>query len=200
MKFIGVTGGIGAGKSTVLDYIKNNYKAEIYPADRVAEELESPGQKVYESLIELLGDDICTDGAGTEINRRAMAERIFMNPSLLSGVNSIVHPAVRRYLMERLQEARECGEVDYFVVEAALLIETGYGDIVDSMWYVYADEDTRVQRLMASRGYSEEKARRIMLSQLSDEEFRRAADVVIDNSGDEENTYAQVDRALKEEL
>ena len=130
------------------------------------------------------------------IDKGLMADRIFADPSLLEQVNGIIHPAVKEFLLERLARARAEGQADFFFVEAALLIEGGYLALVDEMWYIYADEAVRRQRLSASRGYSEEKIARIMSSQLGEARFRESCDFVIDNSGELAESYRQIDRRL----
>ncbi|MCI9336429.1 MAG: dephospho-CoA kinase [Lachnospiraceae bacterium] len=196
MRFIGITGGVGAGKSEILRYIKERWECEIYLADEVAHLVQQPGTKAYSALVALLGPDV-TEGDGG-ICRSAMADRIFADPSLLEQVNGIVHPAVKEYLLERLEEASAAGETELFIVEAALLIEGGYLALVDEMWYIYADERVRRERLLASRGYTGEKTARIMASQLTDREFRDNCDFVIDNSGDFAETCRQIDNRLRE--
>lgn len=193
--FIGITGGVGAGKSEILSYIRKHYKCEIYLADQVAHEVEEPGTDCYRELLKLLGSDIA--GPGGQIDRGKMAEKIFGDPALLARVNAIIHPAVKRYLLERLAAARESGETELFFVEAALLIEDGYKQLVDELWYIYAGEDVRRQRLRQSRGYSEEKTESIMSRQLSEERFRENCDFIIDNSGSLEDSYRQIDRKLE---
>ncbi|MBR1701343.1 MAG: dephospho-CoA kinase [Lachnospiraceae bacterium] len=195
MFFIGITGGIGAGKSELLTYIRKHYYCEIYLADEVAHLVKKKGTDCYARLVELLGEEILgTDG---EIDKAAMAGAIFGNPDILQKVNAIIHPAVQTYLMEKLGAARENPEVELFFVEAALLIEAGYKGLVDELWYVYAREDIRRGRLAASRGYSEEKIADIMSSQLSEEEFRKNCDFVIDNSGELAASFRQIDRKLE---
>ncbi len=195
MLFIGITGGIGAGKSELLTYIRKHYYCEIYLADEVAHLVKKKGTDCYAQLVELLGEEILgTDG---EIDKAAMAGAIFANPDILQKVNAIIHPAVQTYLMEKLQAARENPEVELFFVEAALLIEAGYKGLVDELWYVYAREDIRRGRLAASRGYSEEKIADIMRSQLSEEEFRKNCDFMIDNSGELADSFRQIDRKLE---
>ena len=98
------------------------------------------------------------------------------------GTGAIIHPAVKKYLADRLAEAKNKGDVELFFVEAALLIESGYEHIVDEMWYIYAREDVRRRRLSESRNYTPEKIEKIIASQLSEEEFRQHCDFVIDNS------------------
>ncbi len=194
MRFIGITGGIGAGKSEILGYIKKHYSCEIYLADEVAHLVEQPGSRAYEELKELLGRDVI--GRDGEIDRGAMADIIFAKPELLEQVNEIIHPAVKEYLMDRLTCAGREGRTALFFVEAALLIECGYLALVDEMWYIYADEAVRRNRLKLSRGYSDEKISRIMSSQLSEEAFRKNCDFVIDNSGDFGQTIRQITQKL----
>lgn len=195
MLFIGITGGIGAGKSEILKYIGKHYKCEIYLADEVAHLVKLPGTECFTRLVALLGEEIL-DGDG-QIDKAAMAGRIFADKKLLVQVNDIVHPAVKEYLLGRLEAARKNSEVELFFVEAALLIETGYGQLVDEMWYIYAEEDVRAKRLKEARGYHDEKIAQIMSSQLSEEEFRRKSDFVINNSGTLADSYRQIDKKLE---
>lgn len=193
--FIGITGGIGAGKSEILNYIRKHYRCEIYLADQVAHEVKRAGTECYHALVGLLGEEI-KDPDG-EIDREKMAEKIFADPALLEQVNGIIHPAVRSYLLERLEEARRAGQAELFFVEAALLIECGYGQLVDEMWYIYADEAVRRRRLAESRGYSREKADSIMARQLSEKRFRENCGFIIDNSGSLADSCRQIDRKLE---
>lgn len=195
MRFIGITGGVGAGKSKILEFIKSHYRCEIYLADEAAHLVKQPGTECYRALRELLGEGILA--ADGQIDRAAMADRIFRDPALLQRVNDIIHPAVRRYLLERYEEAKRREDVELFFVEAALLIECGYGSLVDEMWYIYAEESVRRARLENIRGYSGEKIRRIMEQQLSEEAFRRNSDFAIDNSGSFRETCRQIERKLE---
>ncbi len=195
MKFIGITGGVGAGKSKILGYIKQHYLCEIYLADEVAHLVKQPGTECYKALLALLGPDVAAEDG--QIDRQVMADRIFADPALLDKVNEIIHPAVRLFLLEKLEYAKKAGNVELFFVEAALLIETGYRSMVDEMWYVYAEEKIRRKRLSMFRGYSEEKISRIMSHQLSEERFRENCDFVIDNSGSFQESRRQIDRKLE---
>ncbi len=195
MRLIGITGGVGAGKSTILEYIKAHYRCRVYLADQVAHAVKEPGQPCYEALVELLGREVLE--VNGQIHKGRMAERIFRDENLLEQVNALVHPAVRAYLLEKIREAREEGWAELFFIEAALLIECGYRDIVDEMWYVHAGEDLRSGRLRESRGYSPEKIGQIMGSQLTEEGFRAGSDFVIDNSGTPEESYRQIRRRLE---
>lgn len=195
MLFVGITGGIGAGKSEILKYIEKHYKCEIYLADEVAHLVKMPGTECFTKLVELLGTDVL-DVTG-QIDKSIMANKIFADQKLLEQVNAIIHPAVKEYLLEHMAAARNSGEVEIFFVEAALLIEDGYKALVDELWYIYADEDVRAARLKKARGYSVEKITKIMQSQLSEEEFRKECDFVIDNSGLLTDSYRQIDKKLE---
>ena len=195
MRLIGVTGGVGAGKSEILSYIRKHYKCQIYLADEVAHLIKRKGERCYEHLVALLGEEILEESG--EINKQKMASAIFASQELLDKVNDIVHPQVRIYLEERIREAKEDEEVELLFIEAALLIEAGYKEIVDEMWYIYADNEVRRKRLQENRGYSTEKIEQIMGTQLSEEEFRAACDFVIDNSGELEESYKQIKGKLE---
>ena len=197
MKLIGITGGVGAGKSLVLQLLQKLCRCRVLLADEAGNEVKLPGQPCYERLVELLGRQVLApDGT---IDRKKMAERIFADPALLERVNGIIHPEVKRYILKQGEEERSKGEIDYFFLEAALLIECGYEAVVDELWYVHADPAVRRQRLMESRGYSDEKVRQIFDSQLSEEEFRAHCRVVIENNGDIRETERQLLAALSRE-
>ena len=198
MQIIGITGGIGAGKSQVLQYIQNHYKCRVILADNVGNEVKLPGKICYNQLVDLLGNDIL-DKEGF-IQKEKMAARIFSNKELLLQVNAIIHPAVMDYILTEIQKEKEAGILDFFFVEAALLIECGYSSHVDEMWYVYASDDIRRERLRANRHYSDEKITNIMKGQLQEEEFRKYCQVVIDNTSDFSNTEKQIDKILGDKL
>lgn len=198
MRIIGITGGIGAGKSELLSYIENNYNCQVILADKVAHQVEQPGQKCYEELVELLGKDILNpDGT---IDKAQMADKIFADKNVIEKVNNIVHPAVKEFILQEIKVGQAEGKLDFLFVEAALLIENGYGQIVDELWYIYSETDLRRNRLKKSRAYSDEKIDRILGGQLSDEEFRRHCKVVIDNNGELADTCKQIDKKLEEYL
>lgn len=198
MKVIGITGGVGAGKSAILSYIEKKYNCRIIFADEVAHKVKEPGQVCYRKLILLLSEEILQpDG---KIDKAKMASKIFASDELLEKVNEIIHPAVQDYILEMITLERKENKLDFLFIEAALLIEAGYLDIVEELWYIYADEDVRRARLKSSRHYSDEKIDAIMEQQLSEEEFRKHCKVVIDNSKTLESAYEQIDRKLGDYL
>ena len=192
---IGITGGVGAGKSTVLDFLEEKYQAYVMKADEIGHLVMEPGQVCYEPVIALFGKQVIKNDK--TIDRRQISDVVFSHPELLEKLNQIIHPAVKKYLADRLAEARAKGDVELFFVEAALLIENGFGEVVDEMWYIYAREEVRRKRLSVSRGYTPEKIDRIMSSQLSENEFRKHCDFVIDNSDSLEDSYRQIRQKLE---
>ena len=196
MRVIGITGGVGAGKSEVMRLIAENADAYILIADEAAHAVERKGCDCYYALVELLSEDELA--ANGEIDKAKMALKIFEDESLRERVNAIVHPAVKRYILSQIEEERTLGNVDFFFIEAALLIEDGYDLICDELWYVYADEAVRRERLRRSRGYTDAKIDKIIEAQSSDAVFRKYCSEVIENNGDLSETRRQVIRALSE--
>lgn len=195
MKTIGITGGVGSGKTEVLTYIEKHYDARIIVADLAAKELEQPGEECYQSLVDALGLSILDENG--QIDKKVLADRIFSDQEILKTVNGIIHPAVKNYILQAIEEERGKGR-QYVIVEAALLIEEGYQDILDEMWYIYASEEVRSRRLRESRGYSDQKIKNIMAAQKKEEEFRAVCDHVIYNDSTKEEMQKQVTELLGE--
>ena len=193
MKSIGITGGVGSGKTEVLTFITKNYDARVIVADIVAKELEQPGQPCYHKLVEALGKGILDEEGLIDV--KTLAGLIFSDAKALVQVNAIVHPVVKHYILGAMEEERKKG-TKYFVVEAALLIEEDYQDILDEMWYIYVSEPVRRKRLKESRGYSDQKIDNIMAAQKTDAEFRMVCDHVIDNNDSIEKMQKQVEELL----
>lgn len=195
MKIIGITGGVGSGKSRVLSYMEEKFHASVCQADHAAWELQKPGNSCYGQIVSRFGKTILKED-GT-IDRSALGKIVFENGELLEELNSIMHPAVKEEILERIDEEQKRG-TRLFVLEAALLLEAGYVSFCDEVWYIYVDETIRRQRLIYDRGYTEKKISAVMSAQLSDVSFREQCQVVIDNSGDFKDTCYQIDKALGE--
>lgn len=194
MIFIGITGGVGAGKSAVLSYLKGLDGVRVMLSDEIAHELMEPGSDCYNRLKELFaGEPIWLEDG--HFDRPALAGVIFSDDKKRELLNEVVHPAVKEYVLNAVKEAKKDG-LFMLVLEAALLIEEGYGEICDELWYIYASEEVRRKRLKSSRGYSDEKIDSIFASQLKEDEYRRHCREVIDNDGDIENTIASINKAL----
>ena len=195
MKFIGITGGVGAGKSAILDFIREHYRAKVVLADDLAKELMEPGTVCHKKLLEAFCSDGVFDEAGV-MDREKMAALLFTKPRKRQEMNAIVHPAVKEEILRQVAEEREKGELSYFFLEAALLIEEHYDAICDELWYIYTSEEKRRQRLEQNRGYSPERIERMMASQLPEQVFFEHCAVVIDNNGTPEEAIRQVTEIL----
>ena len=194
VKVIGITGGVGSGKSSIVKAVEQRYRCNVLLADDAAHEVYRPGNKCYDDLVKLISEDIL-DEEGF-IDKKKLSNAIFKDEGLLSKVNAIVHPAVKEVILKRIDESKRKNDCDLFLLEAALLIECGYNDILDEMWFVYADPKIRAERLRSSRGYTDDKIRSIMDSQLSDEEYIRGSDFVIDNSKTIEESICQIEKRI----
>ncbi len=196
MKIIGITGGVGSGKSAVLDYLADTPSSVIVKTDDVAKELMKPGTPCFRKLVYTFGAGILAEDG--DLNRPAVADLIFHDPDKLERMNAIVHPAVKQAVLEAVQREAE-NHTAWFFLESALLLEEKYDEICDELWYVYAGIGVRRQRLKHDRGYSEEKIDAILQNQLSENTFREHCRVVIDNSGDFTETIHQIQEYMKTE-
>ena len=216
MRFIGITGGVGAGKSAILSYLAEKPNTKVMLADEIAHDLMEPGTDCYKAIIEqFAGLDILTDvsvkitgGQENQImdtssgddpcfDRVKLAQVIFSDASRREQMNAIVHPAVKEFVRKQYALELEKNELELLVLEAALLIEEEYDEICDELWYIYTSEENRRKRLKESRGYSDEKIDNIFRSQLNEAEFRASTQVTIDNNGDLEETMKQIEKALR---
>lgn len=194
MKVIGITGGVGCGKSAVLSLIKENFNAYVIEADKVGKDLMQQGEAAYVKIVDIFGEEILLEDG--EIDRKKLADIVFHNKNKLMVLNSIVHPLVKKYITEEMGRQR-CGEkYDYFVIEAALLLEDHYEVLCDEIWYIHASREIRISRLTESRGYSSEKIEDLFANQLSEEEFMAKCDRVIENSGDISETLIALQKIL----
>ena len=197
MIIIGVTGGMGAGKSRVLAHLEEKWNARTIRLDDISRELLARNGLCYEETIHIFGERIVKpDG---NLDRALIAKMIFEDSQLRDRLNNLVHPAVKAQVRWIAEEMRQL-DAGILVVEAALLIEGGYREICDELWYIYADEDTRRERLRDSRGYTDERINGTFATQLTDEMFRSRVDFVVDNSGSFEDTTRAIDSHLKEIL
>ncbi len=217
MLFIGITGGVGAGKSEILSYLEKKEHTRVMLADEIAHDVMEPGEEAYRKICEAFSDeDIFEKGFETIVfsddeeyivpkrepafDRAKLAKVIFSDAAKRDKLNAIVHPAVKNYVKEQFKLEKERGTIHVLVLEAALLIEEHYDEICDELWYIYTSKENRRARLKASRGYSDEKIDSIFKSQLSEEAFREASREVIDNNGTKEEAFRQIDIALENAL
>lgn len=195
MKMIGVTGGVGAGKSEILAYIEKKYNARILLADEIAHMLMEPGTECYQKLRQVFGNSDLYQNDG-RFDRKKLAEEIFRKPDMREKLNRIVHPAVKKEIIRIQKEEQEKKQISYLILEAALLIEERYDKICDELWYVYTAKEKRRSRLKENRGYSDEKIDGIFASQLPEQTYREFCRITIDNNGQRDKTFAQIDEAF----
>ena len=193
MKVIGITGGVGSGKSAVLSYMEEEYGAYVCQLDIVAKKLQEKGRKCYKEIAGYFGNDILDEY--DNIDRKALGDIVFKDNKKLEVLNKIVHPAVKDFVREDIKDHEEKG-TELYIIEAALMPTAGYDDICNEMWYIYTEEEVRRKRLKSSRGYTDEKITEMIMSQPSEEEFRNISSVVIDNSKDMEFTKKQIGENL----
>ena len=180
MKIIGITGGIGSGKSVVLNMLHDKYDARIVEADKVAHMLQEPGQTVYNRIVECFGNVILSEDGS--IDRIKLGKLVMNDEEKLEQLNHLVHPAVKEYILSDIEENRK-SMTKLYVIEAALLIQGGYKEICDEMWYIKADIDTRIRRLIQSRGYSKDRALQVIKNQPDESFYIENSDIILDNSG-----------------
>ena len=190
MMVLGLTGGVGAGKSRILELFSHDYGAQVIQADLVARKLEDPGQPGLTGLVSLFGTGILQkDGT---LDRKGFADRIFGNPEALQRVNALIHPLTWNEIKRQIRES----SAELIVVEAALFDERSR-EVCQYLLYVDTQDEIRIQRLMENRGYSREKCLDIMKNQADRNDFLKLADFVIDNSGSLEESRLQIRRILK---
>lgn len=194
MLVIGLTGGVGSGKSTVCHFLEQEYQAYIIDTDTLGHEVKLPGREAYQPILDLFGTEILDEQG--QIDRGKLADFVFGSESLLQQLNAVTHPAVIREVERQIAQKRQEGNCPYVVLETALLIESGLGQYCDSVWYVYADEKTRRERLRQSRGYSPERIQAVFDRQKTDAEFRAVADVILDNTKEEKDIRQQIAKQI----
>jgi dephospho-CoA kinase len=195
MKVIGITGGVGSGKSRVLHILETEYQAYIIEADRLAHKLMEPGEAAYQDILSVFGRDILAEDGS--IDRKRFGDMVFGDEKKLACLNGIVHPAVKREIVRQIAEKKAEGSTEFFVIEAALLLQDGYREICDEIWFVQVDREERIKRLMKQRSYTEEKCAAIFDSQPGDDYYRQGSDIVIDNNGDFNNVCKNIRNRLQ---
>lgn len=185
---IGLTGGIGSGKTTVADLLRS-HGLPIIDADLIARDIVKPGQPALAELAQAFGHDILNEDGS--LNRSLLATRAFVDAEHTELLNSITHPRIQAETARRFAVAEAAGE-KAVVYDMPLLVDNGLHEAMDLVVVVDVDAETRVARLVAWRGLTEEDARRRLHAQISDEERLAAADVVIDNNGNLESLDRQV--------
>ena len=185
---LGITGGAGSGKTTVVKKIKELVPAVFLHCDVIAHELMEPGGASYAALLEEFGEEILETPRGmSPISRTKLAKVAMATEQTRQRLNELTHPLVRKAVEEELARLAKEKFEGVVIIEAALLIEAGYKEICDNLWYVHAPLNDRIRRMKEGRGYSEEKIANILAGQLTEEQFLAQADAVIENPDREEH-------------
>jgi dephospho-CoA kinase len=193
MLLVGLTGGIGSGKSTVAELLSER-GAVVIDADDLSRGAVALGTDAFERVVETFGREIL--GADGDIDRAKLADVVFTDPERLRELEAIVHPEVARLFAEAVEPYRDTDRVVVYTVP--LLAERGLSDGFDVVVVIVADVDRRIERLMRDRGMTANEVRVRVAAQLSDEERAQVADMMLDNDGEPGRLVPQVNRLWTE--
>lgn len=196
MKVIGITGGIGSGKSMITAALREK-GYPVIDADQVSRELVEPGSPGLAAIVEGFGPEYL-DESGC-LDRKKMGARVFSDPHALEILNGILHPLLRRSLKERaeaLAGREETVKKGFLFIDAAILIEAGMADLVEEIWLVYADPEVQIARIQERDGFTREEALARIRAQMPLEEKKKRAHRVLDNNGSREKTLEQLEELL----
>jgi dephospho-CoA kinase len=186
---IGITGGIGSGKSTVSKMLFD-CGVEIIDADSIAREVTDKGGEALEELASFFGEVILTNSG--QLDRKKMAGFVFGNPDKLEALNRITHKYIIAKIIENINNANRDKKTDIVAIDAPIPVEFGFLDLVDIVWVIAADRNTRVKRIMERNELDYDSALKRIESQISDEAYLKIADEVIWNNGSREKLYEKV--------
>ena len=192
VRIIGITGGIASGKSTVTEFLRQQ-GYQVIDADQVVHELQEPGGRLYQALLSTFGPAILQEDG--RLDRPKLGAMIFGNPELLAQSSQIQNQIIREELAGRRDLLAETEDI--FFMDLPLLFELQYEDWFDQIWLVDVTKETQLSRLMTRNGLSQEEATKRIAAQLSLQEKRKRADVLIDNNGSLEETRQQIRDALQ---
>jgi len=193
MKLVGLTGGVGSGKSTVADMLRE-LGAQVVDADEATHAVYEPGSPGFDAVVREFGAEFVEGG---RIDRSRLGELVFHDDDARRRLNSIVHPLVREWMAQHTAEAAERG-AEAVVQDVPLLFENGLERLFSTVVLVYAPEEVQVERLVSGRGYTPERARAMIAAQMPIENKRGLAHHVINNSGTREETLTQVTAIWKQ--
>ena len=194
MKVIGLTGGIGSGKSTVSGYLRDQGYL-ILDADQIAHDITKKGSPVLQQIAAAFGDDMLDEEGN--LQRKKLAAVAFATPENKALLESLTTAEVVRLIAEAVVQLRNCGKYDIIFVDAPLLFEAGVDQLTDLVWMVSADEEIRIARVMARDQISREDVLQRIANQMDNTEKIRRSQEVIDNSQGKDELYQQVEALLK---
>lgn len=194
MQVIGLTGGVGAGKSVLLDILEKEYGCYVIAADAVGHRLMQKGGSTYQTLLKEYGP--CILNAEGEIDKGRLAAIGFADAAAAKRLGDCTHPLIRQEILREMENAAKTHAL--LVLECAIPVQGRLSELCDVMWYVYAPWEMRKKRIMENRGYSAERAEQIMQRQPQEEAYRAISTAVIDNSGSVEQTKQQVAQLIRQ--
>lgn len=197
MKILGITGGVGSGKSQTLSYLKAIDGVIVCEADLIGREVQEKDSYCLEAMSCVFGSDILEESGA--LNRRRLGELVFSDEEKLKQLNAIIHPLVRKKIEELILFHKSQGK-QVFVLEAAILLESNYAEICDEIWYIRRDDKLRMKHLQESRHYTKELFESIVSRQLTAEEFEKGCTKTIDNNGSLKQLYKKIDLEFKQLL
>ena len=191
---IGLTGGIASGKSTAAAYLGEK-GASVIDADKLGHQAYEPDTDAFAQVVAAFGPEVV--GADGQIDRKVLGGKVFGDPAALDRLTGIIWPEIGRLALAEFEVARTARPDAPIVLEAAVMLEAGWEPMVDEVWVVIVEPDTAVARATARDGVEEAAVRKRIAAQLSNDERRAKADIVIDNSGDEAALLVQLDAQWK---
>ncbi|MEL7656984.1 MAG: dephospho-CoA kinase [Bacillota bacterium] len=201
MKIIGLTGGIGSGKSTVTDYLISR-GFHVLDADKISREIVMPGSEMLIQLADVFGKEIILEDGN--LNRKKLGGMVFSDPEKMKLLDGMMHTEILEVIHERILQFREESDglpknknSKAIFIDAPLLFETGLDKSVNEIWVIDADEETRIKRIMERDDLKREEILKRINTQMARDEKNNRADVILDNSGDREKLYQQLDNLIK---
>lgn len=193
MKVIGLTGGIASGKSTASRYLAQN-GLPVLDADVMAREIVQPGMPALKEIVEAFGEDMLLITG--ELDRKALGRLVFSDPEALKKLNAITHPKIRERLLIHLEHIEDMKSYPAVIIDAALLMETGWHELVDDVWLIVIDENHQKRRLIERNAITELEAQTMMAIQMPMAQKMKLAKVWIDNNGLPADLYHQLDELV----
>ena len=190
MKVIGIVGGMGAGKTTVVSLIKEFKKCFIISCDQIGHDLLVKGHEGYEKVIEAFGVNILSENG--DIVRARLGELVFKNQDKLQLLNGITHPLIYKETKRQIESCKNKNDVSFIIIDAALLIEMGLVSLTDKVIAVYADDEVRINRIISRQRLTRDQVQERFKVQKKWEEFKSIAHEVIDTSSGLEYTKEQI--------
>lgn len=194
MTVIGLTGGIASGKSTVANYFAD-LGHKVIDADRLGHQAYEPGSQCYDKVVETFGSEVVAPDR--TIDRKKLGAKVFGDPKGLNRLTDIVWPEIKRLAQIEIEEYERTGSSRPVVLEAAVLIEAGWQDIVDEIWVVSVDRDTAISRATSRDGVTREAVEARIAAQIGTEERLNEADVNIENNSTEQDLFRTLDREIQ---